>query len=449
MNKSYIDILIKKNNVSESETCYVLDTNFLLNSLISVKYADQYIEALKKNKSKIFIPFIVWVEFIYNVDKLLNQNSNFLKQYMSLYKFNVDELSLFTDEDIKNKINNYFNISKRLSENSIGRKLVKEDIEEIFPRINFETSFNEVNKEIMNSFEEWRQQATPLMKKINNYDVDTKERLKAIRKMIDEEDIYLGKEYTQEYLEKLENNAQIRIEKKLPPGISDEDLSKEGFKIWKEINIPSKYGDIFLWLEILDHVKSEESFDEITLVSDDTKKGDWISKDTNDLFNSMKIEINNVNPSLVVNHVKSSEFVEKFNSSHITKEEIEKDLKQYQNDFSQEDTIVVPARKEGFEKVFIGENRWYSIRILNERIPYIKYIAAYQTNPISAITHYAKIEKIVDSPIDSNKKMIIFEGDAIELETPVKLGSNWSAMQSVRYTSIEKIFDVTDLDDLF
>ena len=27
------------------------------------------------------------------------------------------------------------------------------------------------------------------------------------------------------------------------------------------------------------------------------------------------------------------------------------------------DTIVIPARKEGFEEVFIGENRWYKIRI--------------------------------------------------------------------------------------
>ena len=58
------------------------------------------------------------------------------------------------------------------------------------------------------------------------------------------------------------------------------------------------------------------------------------------------------------------------------------------------DTIIVPAREDGFRDVFIGENSWYAIRIAGGRIDDIKYIAAYQVAPVSAITHYAEVDKI-------------------------------------------------------
>ncbi len=40
------------------------------------------------------------------------------------------------------------------------------------------------------------------------------------------------------------------------------------------------------------------------------------------------------------------------------------------------DTIVVPAKQEGFERVFLGENCWYAIRSNSREIPEVKYIAA-------------------------------------------------------------------------
>ncbi len=57
-------------------------------------------------------------------------------------------------------------------------------------------------------------------------------------------------------------------------------------------------------------------------------------------------------------------------------------------------TIIVPAQEDGFKKVFLGENSWYAIRIGGGKLKDIKYIAAYQTAPISAVTHYAEVESI-------------------------------------------------------
>jgi hypothetical protein len=39
------------------------------------------------------------------------------------------------------------------------------------------------------------------------------------------------------------------------------------------------------------------------------------------------------------------------------------------------DTIVVPAREEGFREVFLGENMWRAIRMHSSMIPKIRYVA--------------------------------------------------------------------------
>jgi hypothetical protein len=63
-------------------------------------------------------------------------------------------------------------------------------------------------------------------------------------------------------------------------------------------------------------------------------------------------------------------------------------------DPSEIDTIVVPARSDGFQEVFIGENRWYAIRIHSSMKPKIRYIGVYQVAPVSAITHMAEVADI-------------------------------------------------------
>ena len=58
------------------------------------------------------------------------------------------------------------------------------------------------------------------------------------------------------------------------------------------------------------------------------------------------------------------------------------------------DTIVVPAQEDGFRRVFLEENRWHEVRIHGSMRPQIKYIAACQVAPVSAITHIAPVKSI-------------------------------------------------------
>ena len=117
-------------------------------------------------------------------------------------------------------------------------------------------------------------------------------------------------------------------------------------------------------------------------------------------------------------------------------------------DISEIDTIVVPAREDGFKEVFIDENCWYAIRLNSSMIPKIKYIAAYQVAPISAITHIAEV-KSIEQWKDSNKYILHFTEPAEKIKK-VQLGkSKGKAPQSPRYSSRSRIINAENLDSVF
>src|SRR5271157_5406303 len=54
------------------------------------------------------------------------------------------------------------------------------------------------------------------------------------------------------------------------------------------------------------------------------------------------------------------------------------------------DTIVIPAREEGFQSVFMRQHCWWPApKIRSDLSKKIRYIAVYRAAPVSAITHYA------------------------------------------------------------
>jgi len=113
------------------------------------------------------------------------------------------------------------------------------------------------------------------------------------------------------------------------------------------------------------------------------------------------------------------------------------------------DTIVVPARQEGFQSAFIESNAWWEIRISASMLDRIKYIAAYQVAPVSAITHVAEVAKI-EKYKDTNKYILSFKEPAKEIK-PIQLNSKkkGSAPQAPRYTSYTKLINAECLSDVF
>ena len=115
---------------------------------------------------------------------------------------------------------------------------------------------------------------------------------------------------------------------------------------------------------------------------------------------------------------------------------------------SNENTIVVPANKEGFEKVFLGEHCWYAVRIAGGRLEQIKYIAAYQTAPISAITHIAEVASI--EPYGDGKKYKLNFVAPARPVGPLKVGNTRrNTPQSPRYTNNIVLDNAQDMGNVF
>jgi hypothetical protein len=112
------------------------------------------------------------------------------------------------------------------------------------------------------------------------------------------------------------------------------------------------------------------------------------------------------------------------------------------------DTVIVPAQKDGFEKVFLGEDCWYAVRIGGGMLDKIKYIAAYRTQPISAITHYALVDRI--EPYGEGGKYKLLFSEKAKAINPIPFGdAPGGAMQGLRYTTFAQLLAAKKLSDLF
>jgi len=112
------------------------------------------------------------------------------------------------------------------------------------------------------------------------------------------------------------------------------------------------------------------------------------------------------------------------------------------------DTIVVPARVDGFLETFLGEDCWYSIRIGGGMLKKIRYIAAYQSAPVSAVTHLAPVKEIVPYG-DAGKYKLIFAEPARQLPSPIPFGdAPPGSMQGPRYTSLARLHSARKVADL-
>ena len=111
-------------------------------------------------------------------------------------------------------------------------------------------------------------------------------------------------------------------------------------------------------------------------------------------------------------------------------------------------TVVVPAQEEGFKNTFLGQDCWHEIRISGGMLDKIEYIAAYQTDPVSAITHYAPVSHI--EPYGQSGKYKLVFSEKAKTVGPIKYGNSpKGTMQGHRYTSIDRLLKSKTLSELF
>jgi len=80
-------------------------------------------------------------------------------------------------------------------------------------------------------------------------------------------------------------------------------------------------------------------------------------------------------------------------------------------------------------------------------LPKIKYIAAYQTQPVSAVTHFAPVERI--EPYGEGGKYKVVFSEPAKLIGPIPYGNAPAgAMQGPRYTSLKRLRAAKTVADL-
>ncbi len=117
---------------------------------------------------------------------------------------------------------------------------------------------------------------------------------------------------------------------------------------------------------------------------------------------------------------------------------------------SEFDTIVCPANKQGFKDVFLGEDRWYAIRMSPSIIPQIRYVAMYETAPVSAIRWIGIIKEIKPYKDTAKYEIILIDKKQIK---PIKLTPEETkkgyAPQGPRYSKMDLIKKAKKMSDIF
>lgn len=113
------------------------------------------------------------------------------------------------------------------------------------------------------------------------------------------------------------------------------------------------------------------------------------------------------------------------------------------------DTVVVPAREDGMQEVFLDKNCWYAVRIHGAVRSQIRYIAVYQVAPVSAVTYVAPV-KSIEPWKDSGKVVLHFSEPAKPIgPLPLVKGGRVRALQNLRYTTHERLMKAKTLDEVF
>lgn len=230
-----------------NDSLIVVDTNYLLETLSKpTEVAIKYLEALEKVKDRIYIPYLVALEFNFNKSgrKKTKQQSikNFIKNIKEGLKdvdTRIEKFSLLNDPSKDQQF-----ISKYLKITSKHSKDILEQIEDEL-------------KELI-----------------------TKEDDKIYNRLISIIENKIGEKYTQELINKIQDEGEDRYKNNIPPGFNDSSKGDDNTRSYNGIKYLTKFGDLIIWKDILSKADNIEYKKVIFITNDGTssKKDDLIYK---------------------------------------------------------------------------------------------------------------------------------------------------------------------------
>lgn len=237
---------------TKTDNIIVLDTNYLLEVIKAPTIVSkQYVEAIRKVKENIYIPYLVALEFNFNKSELKKKKSQNIHNYKKEVKQKVEE------------------IKERVEETSfINNDNKNEFTEDIFKLIN---NFSEELQSIIE-------------KNIDNLVTNEQESL--YLELIDIIEDKIGELYSQDWIDSIQKEGEERFKNNIPPGFDDKikgnsNSDIEDIRRYGEIAYLRKYGDLIIWKDIINLAKSNEKGKKVIFVTDDgksSKKNDLLYK---------------------------------------------------------------------------------------------------------------------------------------------------------------------------
>lgn len=211
---------------------FVFDANMLLNVYRYSELARKtFIKIFQELNERIWIPHQVGIEYHFH---MLEEIKGQEKKYDELQKI-IKTKSTEIEEEYKN-------FSLRHSNLKMDEKLLKK----------LQDSINDLCKDLEKQKE-------------NHPDLNITKN--EIMKVFTDK---VGDPYSQERIEEIENEGEIRYSRKQPPGFKDN--KKGGIRYHDDRAYQQKYGDLMLWNQLIDYSKNKDV--PIIFVTDD-RKDDW------------------------------------------------------------------------------------------------------------------------------------------------------------------------------
>lgn len=237
---------------ANKETIFIFDTNILLNLYqYSEETQNEFFKILNRVKDRIWIPFHVALEYQRRrLDIIRNEKAVFKKIDDKLNNIKGTVGNNFSEFNLKARNPDLFSIEEKF----------KEDICSLVDVFKAEVERVGKSQPCVRSHDEIRVKLDDLLEG------------------------KVGDEPNSDWVEQVTKDGVTRYENEVPPGYKDvakdRDNSKSSFT-HNDIKYERKFGDLIIWKQILEHLKSVNRIKNVIFITDDSKEDWWEILDSN------------------------------------------------------------------------------------------------------------------------------------------------------------------------
>lgn len=228
-----------KENMTSENTIIVFDTNSLLNVFrFTPEASKEYFEIIQSIQDKIYIPYLVALEFHFHKSEALLLNE------VNVTKF-------------KNNFSKNWN------------KVKSEAAKTLFSSLTFRNDLqqNELTTFLSNLLNSDKLDIeSKLIEKISSISDNQKSTFEILIRIMESK---TGERYTQEWIKEVEKDGEKRYTNSTPPGFNDS--SKKESRCYNGIKYQQKFGDLIIWKDIIRKAK-EDKIKNVIFVTSDGKR---------------------------------------------------------------------------------------------------------------------------------------------------------------------------------